>query len=403
MEKMDLRWQMAMLTMRARRFLKKTGRKLTVNGNETFSFDISKVECYNYHKRGYLARECKTLRNQENKHKESTRRNVPVETPASIALAQEGPNYALMAYTSSSFDSKDNPQMDLQDKGVIDSGCSRHITWNMSYHTDYEKINGGHVALGGNPKGGKITGKCTIKTEVVNSACYVQNRVLVVKPHNKTVYELFQGRTRTLSFMRPYGCLVIIFNTKDHLGKFDGKADEGLFIRYSLNSKAFRVFNSRIRIVEENLHIRFSENTINVVGRAPDCLFDIDALTRTMNYEPIITGKFDGKADEGLFIRYSLNSKAFRVFNSRIRIVEENLHIRFSENTINVVGRAPDCLFDIDALTRTMNYEPIITGTQSRSFTGKKASDNAGQVRKETKLVKDYIFLPLWTTDPPFP
>nr|GFC34395.1 ribonuclease H-like domain-containing protein [Tanacetum cinerariifolium] len=74
-----------------------------------------------------------------------------------------------------------------------------------------------------------------------------------------------------------------------HLGKFDGKADEGFFVGYSLNSKAFRVFNSRTWIVEENLHIRFSKNTPNVVGSGPDWLFNIDALTRIMNYEPIIT------------------------------------------------------------------------------------------------------------------
>ncbi|GJT67433.1 putative ribonuclease H-like domain-containing protein [Tanacetum coccineum] len=54
--------------------------------------------------------------------------------------------------------------MDLQDKGVIDSGCSRHMTGNMSYLTDYEEIDGGYVAFRGNPKGGKITRKGTIKT-----------------------------------------------------------------------------------------------------------------------------------------------------------------------------------------------------------------------------------------------
>ncbi|GJR04030.1 putative ribonuclease H-like domain-containing protein [Tanacetum coccineum] len=129
----------------------------------------------------------------------------------------------------------------------------------------------------------------TFWAEAVNTACYVQNRVLVVKPHNKTPYELFHGRTPTLSFMRPFGCPVTILNTIDHLGKFDGKADEGFFIGYSLNSKAFRVFNSRTRIVEENLHIRFSESTPNVVGTGPDWLFDIDVLTRIMNYEPIVT------------------------------------------------------------------------------------------------------------------
>ncbi|GKA17032.1 putative ribonuclease H-like domain-containing protein [Tanacetum coccineum] len=59
---------------------------------------------------------------------------------------------------------KGNPQMDLKDQGVIDSGCSRHMIGNMSYLTDFEEIDGGYIAFGGNPKGGKITGKCTIKT-----------------------------------------------------------------------------------------------------------------------------------------------------------------------------------------------------------------------------------------------
>ncbi|GKB66804.1 ribonuclease H-like domain-containing protein [Tanacetum coccineum] len=118
---MDLRWQMAMLTMSARRFLKNTGRRITVNGNESISFDKSKVECYNCHKRGHFARECRALKNQENRKRESTRRSVPMETTTSNALiscdglggydwsdlAEEGPtNYALMAYSSSSSDSE---------------------------------------------------------------------------------------------------------------------------------------------------------------------------------------------------------------------------------------------------------------------------------------------------------
>ncbi|GJX26387.1 ribonuclease H-like domain-containing protein, partial [Tanacetum coccineum] len=119
LEEMDLTWQMAMLNIRARRFLKNTRRKVTINVNETIGFDKSKVECYNCYKRGHFAKECRVLRNQDNKNRESSRRSVPVETTTSNALiscdglggydwsdhAEEGPtNYALMAYSSLSFD-----------------------------------------------------------------------------------------------------------------------------------------------------------------------------------------------------------------------------------------------------------------------------------------------------------
>ncbi|GJU11353.1 putative ribonuclease H-like domain-containing protein [Tanacetum coccineum] len=99
-----------------------------------------------------------------------------------------------------------------------------------------------------------------------------------------------KGRKPALSFMRPFGYLVTILNTIDHLGKFNGKADEGFFVGYSTNSKAFRVFNSRTRIVEENLHVQFSENTPNIAGSRPNWLFDIDALTKSMNYKPVVVG-----------------------------------------------------------------------------------------------------------------
>ncbi|GJX69392.1 putative ribonuclease H-like domain-containing protein [Tanacetum coccineum] len=76
--------------------------------------------------------------------------------------------------------------------------------------------------------------------EAVNTACYVLNRVLVTKPHNKTPYELIIGRPPSISFMRPFGCPVTILNTLDPLGKFNGKAEEGFLVGYSVNSKAFR-------------------------------------------------------------------------------------------------------------------------------------------------------------------
>ncbi|GKF50612.1 ribonuclease H-like domain-containing protein [Tanacetum coccineum] len=111
---------MAMLTMRARRFLKNIRRKLTVNGNETIGFDKSKVEYYNCYKRGHFARKCMSPRNQENRNRDNTRRVVSVETTTSNALVscdgsgydwsdqvKEGlTNFALMAYSSTSSNSE---------------------------------------------------------------------------------------------------------------------------------------------------------------------------------------------------------------------------------------------------------------------------------------------------------
>ncbi|GJX98989.1 putative ribonuclease H-like domain-containing protein [Tanacetum coccineum] len=130
----------------------------------------------------------------------------------------------------------------------------------------------------------------TFWAEAVSTACYVQNRVLVVKPHNKIPYELFRGFKPAPSFIRPFGCHVTILNTLDSLGKFDGKNDEGFFVGYSLSSKAFRVYNTRTKRVEENLHIGFLENKPMIEGTDPKWLFDIDSLTQSMNYVPVTAG-----------------------------------------------------------------------------------------------------------------
>ncbi|GKD54747.1 putative ribonuclease H-like domain-containing protein, partial [Tanacetum coccineum] len=130
----------------------------------------------------------------------------------------------------------------------------------------------------------------TFWAKAVNTACYVLNRVLVIKPYNKTLFELIRGRILLIDFMKPFRCLVTILNTKDHLGKFDGKVDEGFFVGYSVVSKAMRVFNKRTRIVEETLNIRFLENAPNVIGNRPDWLFDVDSLIISMNYVPVVAG-----------------------------------------------------------------------------------------------------------------
>nr|GEX26251.1 putative ribonuclease H-like domain-containing protein [Tanacetum cinerariifolium] len=97
--------------------------------------------------------------------------------------------------------------------------------------------------------------------EAVNTACYVQNRVLVTKPHNKTPYELLHGRLPSIGFRRPFGCPVTILNTLDPLGKFQGKVDEGFLVGYSVCSKAFRTMNYHPVLVENqtNSHAGFQD------------------------------------------------------------------------------------------------------------------------------------------------
>ncbi|GJY16023.1 putative ribonuclease H-like domain-containing protein, partial [Tanacetum coccineum] len=97
----------------------------------------------------------------------------------------------------------------------------------------------------------------TFWAEAVNTACYVLNRVLITKPHNKTPYELIHGRTLLINFMKHFGCPVTILNTKDYLGKFEGKADERFFCR---------IF----------------------CGSGPEWIFDIDTLSISMNYVPVM-------------------------------------------------------------------------------------------------------------------
>nr|GEW66193.1 uncharacterized mitochondrial protein AtMg00810-like [Tanacetum cinerariifolium] len=574
---------MAMLTMRARRFLQKTGRNLGANGPTSMGFDMSKVVCFNCHRKGHFARECRSPKDSRRTEEElanyalmafhltlllimSSLRPLfqllllPQQVQSLLVVAKEGigklalgnhKQYASLTHQKSQkhmvptavltqskpvfntavrpvsavvprimvtrprlahpivTKSKSpirryiirspslktsnsppkitvaqaqvgNPQYALKDKGVTDSGCSRHMIGNMSYLSDFEELNGRYVAFGGNPKGGKISGKGKIKTgkldfddvyfvkelkfnlfsvsqmcdkknsvlftdteclvlspdfklsdesqvllrvlrenkctmlhmdlfgptfvkslnkksyclvitddysrftwvfflatkdetgpilktfltglenklslkvkvirsdnrtefknsnlnqfcgmkeikrefsvprtpqqngiagrknktlieaartmladsllpipfwaEAVNTACYVQNRVLVTKPHNKTLYELLHGRSPSIDFMRPFDCPVTIINTLDPLGKFKRKVYEGFLVGYSVNSKAFRVFNSRTRIFYKTLHVNFLENKPNVVGSGPTWLFDIDSLTRTMNYQPV--------------------------------------------------------------------------------------------------------------------
>nr|GEX33945.1 hypothetical protein [Tanacetum cinerariifolium] len=196
----------------------------------------------------------------------------------------------------------------------------------------------------------------TFWAEVVNTACYVQNRVLVNKSQNKTPYELFNSRIPAIGFLRPFGCHVMILNTLDHLGKFDSKWDEGYFVRYSLSSKAFRVFNKRTKKVEENLHVNFLENKLIEKGAGPNWLFDIDNVTNYMNYVPVVVAGTSSTNISGI---KDVASQALKTDVSSLRYI--NLPNWFHEaHTETRNSDAPDgCNADDPKNSRISN--PIAT------------------------------------------
>ncbi|KAJ9560830.1 hypothetical protein OSB04_005990 [Centaurea solstitialis] len=96
--------------------------------------------------------------------------------------------------------------------------------------------------------------------EAVNTACYTQNRSLIVKRFRRTPYELFRNRKPSIEHLHIFGCVCYILNNKDNLGKFDSKSDDGIFLGYSSISKTYRVFNKRRQTIEETIHVKFDES-----------------------------------------------------------------------------------------------------------------------------------------------
>nr|GEZ48849.1 hypothetical protein [Tanacetum cinerariifolium] len=122
-------------------------------------------------------------------------------------------------------------------------------------------------------------------------------------------------------------------------------------------------------------------------------------VNKSYNKTPyeLFNGKFEEKGDEGYFTGYSMSSKAFRVFNKRTRRVEENLHVEFLENKVIEKGVGPNWLFDIDSLTKSMNYVSMDAGTISTNLLGTKHATSQ-EVKKDVSSLR-YIALPNWAHD----
>ncbi|GJU71456.1 hypothetical protein Tco_1262861 [Tanacetum coccineum] len=160
-----------------------------------------------------------------------------------------------------------DPQDRLKIKGFFYSGCSRHMTGNKSYLTDYQDIDGGFVKFAGSPKGGKITGKGKIRTGKLDfEDGHDEN---AIKSSSCLIWR--QQERNCISprqwFILPTDLTYVDLKDRLTVSKFEGKADEGFLVGYSVNSKEFWVFNTRTKKVEENLHIKFLKIKPNVAWK----------------------------------------------------------------------------------------------------------------------------------------
>nr|GEU99688.1 hypothetical protein [Tanacetum cinerariifolium] len=396
-----------------------------------------------------------------------------------------------------------NPQLALQDKRVIDSGCSRHMTGNMSYLSDFKELNRGYVAFGGNLKGGKIIGKGKIKTDKlefnnvyfvkelkfnlfsVSQMCDKKNSVLFTDTECRVLSSEFKLPDESQVLFRvprennmynvnlknivPSGDLTCLFAkaTLDesnlwhrrlaHKGKqhrascktkpvssidqpffrlhmdlfgptfvkrpnkksyclvitddysrftwmfFLATKDEttpilktfltGLENQLCLTMKVIRSDNGiefrnsdlnqlcRLNGIKKEFSVPRTPQQNGIAERKNRTLIEAARTMMADSVLPIpfrarqltllamskIGCKFQGKVDERFFVGYSVCSKAFRVFKSRTCIIQETLHVNYLENKPNVAGTGPTWLFDIDSLTKTMNYQPVHAGNQTNS------------------------------------
>ncbi|GJZ17295.1 ribonuclease H-like domain-containing protein [Tanacetum coccineum] len=513
---MDLRWNIAMLTMRARRFLKNTGRKLDMDNKERIRFDKSKVECFNCHKRGHFARECRTPRNQDSRNKEPTRRTVPVEETTSNALvsqcdgfgydwsdqAEEGPtNFALMAYSSTSSSSSTNSEVSNdsnccssclecvknlkeQNEQLVKDLRTARIS-DVSYKTDFDIT--------------ELKRKLELATKEKDE---VQLTVQKFENSSKSLSKLLDSQIMdkcktglgynavpppyTGNFMPPKPNLV--YPSLDDFVDVNGSVSESIVEKPTVETKTSRKEN-RAPIIEDWVSDSDEENVpkvktvemfnkpsfakINFVKSTKQVLAYISLITaRPVNtVQPRTAVNNAGPMKNVINNTYSTARRPFNkitaannsIFTKKVntvkgtrvniarpkavlsavkgnkrnvvkasacwvwrpnhkvldhgnpqqdlkdkgimkKLMEDLLPLEVIPKEGKLLGKEVDLigLFNIDALTKSMNYKPVVAGNQSNGNACTKACDDAGKARVETLPGKDYILLPLWIQDPPF-
>ncbi|GJW28062.1 putative ribonuclease H-like domain-containing protein [Tanacetum coccineum] len=316
-------------------------------------------------------------------------------------------------------------------KGIVDSGCSRHMTGNKAYKAEYQDFNGGPIAFRGSKgyitdKGKLKTGKldfkdmCDKKNKVLftDTECLVlspdfklpdENQVLLRVPRQNNMYSF------NLENIVPSGGLACLIAkaTVDESNKWHRRLGHVNFKNLNKLVKGNLDFiefcgskrGSKMEYVMPELH---KQN--GVAERKNKTLIEAARTMLADSFLPTPIGlrssKFEGKSDEGFLVGYSLNSKDFRVYNLETKRVEENLHITFLENKPNVAGKGPNWLFDLDYLTDSMNYQPVRSENQANKHAGPKEANHsvgtqdnidAGNFEMEAESAQDYFVCTNWS------
>ncbi|GJR11083.1 ribonuclease H-like domain-containing protein [Tanacetum coccineum] len=492
LEEIDLKWQLALLSMRARKYYQRTRKKITINGSDTAGYDKSKVECFNCHKMGHFARECRGPRNQESKlrNQDSSRRTVNVEDTSSKAMvAIDGAgfdwsfmaeeevttNMAFMAFSDSKvYNDKtcSNTYQKLEDslntqldnlksrKGVgyndvpppptglfapliidlsysgleefqqlefempqwtlsksfdhIQAHCKYHQRERMVYRNNYNRVNYNYTTNRTHPNAQRNmvpravlmkTGLKSFNTARTVNTAHPKSTVYSAKPMScfsksaqSTVKRPYQSKTvlTNKNFSQKVNTAKVKVNTVRPKAVNTARPNSAVVNTVRANQanavKASACWVWRPTKLDSASITLKKHNYIDARGRSKSIsrslMEDMLPLEEESEEERSLvkgvmfpipntldpSASFDGKSDDGFFVRYSLTSKAFRVYNIRTRKVEENLHIRFLEDKPIVLGNGPKWLFDIDSLTKSMNYVPVNAGTNSNDFAGSEVS-----------------------------
>nr|GEZ28109.1 hypothetical protein [Tanacetum cinerariifolium] len=354
------------------------------------------------------------------------------------------------------------------DKGVTDSGCSRQITRNMSYMSDFKEINGGYFAFGGNTKGGKISGKGKIRTGKldfddvyfvkelkfnifsVSQMCDKKNSVLftdtecLVLSHefklpdeNQVLLRVLRENNMynvNLKNIVPSGDLTYLFAkaildesnlwhkrlghinfktinklVKDAYSRFTwvfflATKDETSPILKTFTTGIENQLSLKVKIIRSDIGTEFKNNDLNqfcgMKGRKREF-----SVPRTPQQNGIAERKNRTLIEAAkTMLAYSLLPIPFwaeavnTAVMSRIgtRIIQETLHIIFLENKPNIAGSGPTWLFDIDTLTKTVNYQPVTAENQSNPGAGVQEQFDAEKVKEDN--VQQYVLFPVWSS-----